>query len=103
MEKKSKFARLRETMKCNKPRPSYKPEKKRMVKACQGGKEKIIHYGASDYGSNYSDEARKNFRARHNCDTATDKLTARHWACKNLWSKSSTKYSTKGKKGGNKK
>lgn len=79
-------------MKCNQPRRSYKPEKKRMVKGCQGGEEKLIHYGASDYKSNYSDEARSNFRARHNCDTATDKTTARYWACKDLWSKNSTKY-----------
>jgi hypothetical protein len=97
-----KFKKLKETMSCNSPRKSYKPEKKRMVKGCQDGKEKLIHYGSSDYGSNYSDEARKNFKARHNCDTATDKTTARYWACKNLWSKNSTKYSTKGKKGGNK-
>ena len=27
-------------------------------------------------------ERRKNFRARHNCDTATDKTTPRHWSCK---------------------
>ncbi len=26
-------------------------------------------------------ERRKNFRARHNCDTATDKTTARYWSC----------------------
>ena len=25
---------------------------------------------------------RKNFRARHNCDTANDKTTPRHWSCK---------------------
>ena len=25
---------------------------------------------------------RKNFRARHNCDTAKDKFTARYWSCK---------------------
>jgi len=97
-----KFKKLKETMKCNCPRKSNRPGKKRMVKACQDGKEKLIHYGASEYGSNYSDSARKNFRARHNCDTANDKLTARYWACKNLWSKHSTKYSTKGKKGGDK-
>jgi hypothetical protein len=29
---------------------------------------------------------RKNFRARHNCDTATDRTTPRYWSCKN-WSK----------------
>ena len=27
-------------------------------------------------------EARKSFRARHKCDTATDKTTARYWSCK---------------------
>ena len=26
--------------------------------------------------------ARKSFRARHKCDTATDKTTARYWSCK---------------------
>ena len=72
-------------MKCNSPRPSTRPGKKRMVKACSGGKEKIIHYGAKGYGHNYSSAARKSFKARHNCSSATNKLTARYWACKNLW------------------
>ena len=27
-------------------------------------------------------EARKSFRARHKCDTATDKTTARYWSCR---------------------
>ena len=27
-------------------------------------------------------ERRKSFRARHNCDTATDKTTPRYWSCK---------------------
>jgi len=27
-------------------------------------------------------ERRKSFRARMNCDTATDKTTPRHWSCK---------------------
>lgn len=72
-------------MKCNTPRKSPNPKKKRVVKACEGGKEKIIHYGATGYGNNYSDAARKSFRARHKCDTANSKLTARSWACKDLW------------------
>jgi hypothetical protein len=79
-------------MKCNVPRPSDRPGKKRMVKACDNGKEKLLHFGAKGYKSNYSAEARKNFRSRHSCDTATDKLTPRYWACKNLWSAGSTKY-----------
>ena len=72
-------------MPCNKPRPSTRPGKKQMVKACQGGKEKLIHFGAKGYGHNYSDAARKSFRARHKCASATNKLSARYWACKKLW------------------
>ena len=33
-------------MPCNKPRRSTAKGKKMMVKACSGGKEKIIHFGA---------------------------------------------------------
>ena len=72
-------------MRCNKPVKSDRAGKKKMVKACSGGKEKLIHFGATGYGHNYSSAARKSFRARHKCSTATNKLTARYLACKNLW------------------
>ena len=72
-------------MKCNSPRPSTRPGKKKMVKACENGKEKIVHFGAEGYGHNYSSAARKSFRARHGCDNPGTKLSARYWACKNLW------------------
>jgi len=72
-------------MKCNVPQKSDRAGKKRMVKACENGQEKLIHYGAVGYGNNYSDAARKSFKARHKCDTADSKLTDRHWACKDLW------------------
>jgi hypothetical protein len=85
------YKKLKEMMKCNSPKPSTRPGKKRMVKACEGGEEKLVHYGDDEYSSNYSDEARKNFRARHNCDEPGSKLKARYWACQNLWKKSSTK------------
>ena len=89
------------SMKCNRPVPSDRPGKKKMVKACQDGKERLIHFGAEGYGHNYSTAARKSFRARHGCDTASDKLTARYWACKNLWAGpgGDTKGSPKGRKG----
>ena len=45
-------------MKCNKPRKSPNPKKKRVVKACEGGKEKIIHYGAAGFGHNINKAAR---------------------------------------------
>ncbi len=88
-------------MKCNVVRASDRAGKKKMVKACSGGKEKLIHFGAKGYGHNYSSAARKSFKARHKCDTAKDKLTARYWACKNLWAGKggSIKSSPKSKKG----
>jgi len=79
-------------MKCNRPVSSDRPGKKKMVKACSNGEEKLLHFGAKGYKSNYSAAARKNFKARHNCDSANDKLTPRYWACKALWSPSSPKY-----------
>jgi len=74
-------------MSCNKPIKSWRSGKKRVVKACVGGKEKIIHFGATGYGHNYSSVARRSFRSRHKCDEAKNKLTANYWACKNLWTK----------------
>lgn len=86
---------------CNSPRRSTRPGKKKMVKGCENGKEKIVHYGAKGYGHNYSPAARKSFKARHKCSTRTSKLTAAYWACKNLWAGKggSTKSSPKGRKG----
>lgn len=88
-------------MACNKVRPSTRPGKKKMVKGCEGGKEKIIHFGAKGYGHNYSPAARKSFKARHKCGTAKSKLTARYWACKHLWAGKggSTKSSPKKRRG----
>ena len=88
-------------MACNRPTKSDRPGKKKMVKACASGQEKLIHFGASGYGHNYSAAARKSFKARHKCSTATNKLTPRYWACKNLWAGpgGSTKPSPSSRKG----
>lgn len=40
-------------MKCNVPTRSDRAGKKKMVKACANGKEKLIHFGAKGYGHNY--------------------------------------------------
>ena len=37
-------------------------------------------------------EARKSFAARHKCDTANDKTTARYWSCRGATSSSDAKY-----------
>ena len=88
-------------MPCNKPRPSTRPGKKRMVKGCEGGKEKLIHFGAKGYGHNYSAAARKSFRARYKCSSRKSKLSASYWVCKNLWAGKggSTKSSPSSRKG----
>jgi hypothetical protein len=72
-------------MACNKPRPSDRAGKKKMVKACSGGKEKLIHYGAKGYGHNYSAAARKSFKARHRKNIAKGKMSAAYWANKVKW------------------
>ena len=70
-------------MKCNKPRPSTRTDKKKMVKACSAGKEKVIHYGDPKMKIKKSNpKRRKSFRARHKCGTAKNKLSARYWSCK---------------------
>lgn len=70
-------------MKCNKPRRQIKSGKKFVVKACKGGKEKIIRFGDANMKIKKNIPARrKSFRARHKCSTAKDKFTARYWSCK---------------------
>ena len=63
-------------MKCNVVVKSDRAGKKKMVKACEGGREKLIHFGATGYGHNYSAAARKSFRARHKCGEKKSKLKA---------------------------
>jgi hypothetical protein len=75
----------KESMPCNKPTRSTSAGKKMMVKACEGGQEKIVHFGAKGYGHNYSPAARKSFRARHKCGETKSKLGAQYWACRKLW------------------
>ena len=79
------------SMKCNRPQKSWRSGKNRVVKACKNGKEKLVHYGATGYGHNYSSKARRSFRARHKCDSANDIFSARYWACKDLWTKGGSK------------
>lgn len=76
-------------LECNVPVISWRKGKKRAVRACHKGKEKIVHYGAKgyeDFTIHKDLERRKNFRARHKCDSKPpNKLTPRYWACEDLW------------------
>lgn len=76
-------ARNKKDMKCNSPVQSWAKGKKKAVKACANGKEKLIHFGDANMTIKKDQpERRKSFRARHKCSTAKDKLTARYWSCK---------------------
>ena len=88
----------------NKPVKSDRPEKKKMVLAKEGDKVKLIHFGDSSMGHNYSPEARASFKARHGKNIAKGKMSAAYWANKELWagpsgSKKSPPKSQKVKKG----
>ena len=70
-------------MKCNKPKRQVSGGKQLVGKAWQGGKEKIIRFGDANMTIKKNNpKRRKSFRARHKCDTAKDKMTARYWSCK---------------------
>ena len=76
-------------MRVNKPRRIRRGEpgygvKKFVVLASAGGKTKLIRFGDANMEIRRDNPARrKSFRARHKCDSANDKLTARYWSCKN--------------------
>jgi hypothetical protein len=82
----------KESMPCNRPRPANDGKHKRVVKACSNGQEKIVRYGAKGYSSNYSAEARKQYRRRHAGEGNQSKLTAGYWAYHDLWSAGSKVY-----------
>jgi hypothetical protein len=69
----------------NKPIKSDRPEKKGMVLAKEGEKVRLIHFGDSSMGHNYSPEARASFKARHGKNIAKGKMSAAYWADKELW------------------
>ena len=70
----------------NKPKrtPNH-PSKKGVVAVRDDGKVKIIRFGDQKMGHNYSDEARKNFKARHGKNIKKGKTSAAYWADKVFW------------------
>jgi len=67
----------------NKPKRTPGASKKFAVLAKKGDQVKIVRFGDPNMEIKKDNpERRKSFRARHNCDTATDKFTARYWSCK---------------------
>ena len=83
----------KKTLKCNKPkRTSGHKTKSHIVKACSGGKEKIIRFGqvgvkgAGKSPKTEKDKARKrSFRARHKKNIDKGVFSAAYWANKVKW------------------
>ena len=85
----------KDKMPCNKPRrtPDH-PTKSHIVKAWEGGKEKIIRFGqqgAKTAGKPKKGESarmkakRKSFKARHGKNIAKGVFSAAYWADKVKW------------------
>ena len=82
-------------MACNKPKrtPNH-PTKSHVVKACSGGKEKIIRFGQQGVstagkpkkGESAKQKARRaSFKARHAKNIKKGKMSAAWWADKVKW------------------
>jgi len=80
--------------KCNTPKrtPSH-ATKSHVVKACEGGKEKVIRFGQQGVsgspptkGESDADKKRRaSFKARHAANIAKGKMSAAYWANKEKW------------------
>ncbi len=69
-------------MKCNKPRREVSGGKKFVVKACQGGKEKIVRFGDANMSIKKNNPARKkSYCARSGgIKGKSNKLSANYWS-----------------------
>ena len=67
----------------NKPKRTPNAKKKSAVLAKKGNEIRLVRFGDQNMSIKKDQPARrKSFRARHNCDTAKDKFSARYWSCK---------------------
>jgi hypothetical protein len=67
----------------NQPKRTPGKSKKSAVLAKKGDQVKLVRFGDPNMSNKRDQPGRRaNFRARHNCDTAKDKFTARYWSCK---------------------
>jgi hypothetical protein len=78
---------MKSKMDCNKPRstPDH-PKKSHVVKACEGGKEKLIRFGQQGVKGSPEGSARNRaFKARHADNIKKGKMSAAYWADKTKW------------------
>jgi hypothetical protein len=88
------MATTKAALKCNSPKrtPGH-PKKSHVVKACEGGKEKLIRFGQQGVsgsppskGESDADKKRRaSFKARHAKNIAKGKMSAAWWANKEKW------------------
>jgi len=88
------MAAAKSSMKCNAPKrtPGH-ATKSHVVKACEGGKEKLIRFGQQGVsgspptkGESDADKKRRaSFKARHAANIAKGKMSAAFWADKVKW------------------
>ena len=84
----------------NKPRRLSGGNKKFEVFVQDGGKVKRVTFGDPNMEIRRDDpDARASFRARHSCDTAKDKTSARYWSCR-MWEADTTVSETTNKQEG---
>lgn len=78
---------IKSAMACNSPRatPGH-PTKSHVVKACSGGKERIIRFGQQGVrGSPEGSKRNEAFKARHAKNIARGKMSAAYWADRVKW------------------
>lgn len=81
------------SMECNKPRAQSHGNKSHVVKACEGGKERIIRFGQKGVKGSPKKEGesesyrkrREAFKARHAKNIAKGKMSAAYWANRVKW------------------
>ena len=81
-------------MACNKPKrtPGH-AKKSHVVKACEGGKEKVIRFGQQGVSGSPKKKGesesyrkrRESFKARHRKNINKGKMSAAYWADKTKW------------------
>tara|TARA_R100001369_G_C3321635_1_gene169064 strand:- start:2292 stop:2654 length:363 start_codon:yes stop_codon:yes gene_type:complete len=85
-EKKKNFLKKHGLKAFNVPVLTNEGGKKGKVGILEDGKPRLIRFGDSSMGHNYSPEARRSFRARHGKNIKEGKGSAAYWANKVLWS-----------------
>ena len=80
----AKSKSLKSSLKCNKPKKTPDGKKSHVVKACSGGKEKIVRFGDPDMSIKKDQPKRKKSYCARSAGIkgANDKMSANYWSRK---------------------